>query len=274
MKLKYKNLLFVAALLGLTGCNGDLDIQNPNGFSDDDITEKILNGTDEAKKKLVLEGMVNNMQNYILSANAQFANGFSNSEQYEYNQELWRSLQVSDMVEGSEVYKGSWVTYYTNDEGTLQWWNREQPVSNYGYYLGPVYRISAALHPLLYINKTDSAVRITHLPTGLVVECQDERSQHRNKERAMSVLLARLTKLQDDKRKAEEDQARHDILSSGDRSDRIRTYNFPQGRVTDHRINLTLYRLDEVLNGDMDPLIGPVIEEYQADQLQRLSEEG
>lgn len=81
-----------------------------------------------------------------------------------------------------------------------------------------------------HINKTDSAVRITHLPTGLVVECQDERSQHRNKERAMSVLLARLTKLQDDKRKAEEDQARHDILSSGDRSDRIRTYNFPQGR--------------------------------------------
>ena len=125
-----------------------------------------------------------------------------------------------------------------------------------------------------HINKTDSAVRITHLPTGLVVECQDERSQHRNKERAMSVLLARLTKLQDDKRKAEEDQARHDILSSGDRSDRIRTYNFPQGRVTDHRINLTLYRLDEVLNGDMHPLIGPVIEEYQADQLQRLSEEG
>ena len=125
-----------------------------------------------------------------------------------------------------------------------------------------------------HINKTDSAVRITHLPTGLVVECQDERSQHRNKERAMSVLLARLTKLQDDKRKAEEDQARHDILSSGDRSDRIRTYNFPQGRVTDHRINLTLYRLDEVLNGDMDPLIGPVIDEYQADQLQRLSEEG
>ena len=128
--------------------------------------------------------------------------------------------------------------------------------------------------PEQHINKTDSAVRITHLPTGLVVECQDERSQHRNKERAMSVLLARLTKLQDDKRKAEEDQARHDILSSGDRSDRIRTYNFPQGRVTDHRINLTLYRLDEVLNGDMDPLIGPVIEEYQADQLQRLSEEG
>ena len=156
MKLRYKNILFAAALLGLTGCNGDLDVQNPNGFSDDDITEKILNGTDEAKKKMVLEGMVNNMQNYILSANAAFANGFSNSEQYEYNQELWRSLQVSDMVEGSEVYKGSWVTYYTNDEATLQWWNRDQAVSNYGYYLGPVYRISAALHPLLYINKTDS----------------------------------------------------------------------------------------------------------------------
>ena len=88
MKLKYKNLLFVAALLGLTGCNGDLDIQNPNGFSDDDITEKILNGTDEAKKKLVLEGMVNNMQNYILSANAQFANGFSNSARYSGGTEI------------------------------------------------------------------------------------------------------------------------------------------------------------------------------------------
>ena len=158
MKLRYKNILFAAALLGLTGCNGDLDVQNPNGFSDDDITEKILNGTDEAKKKMVLEGMVNNMQNYILSANAAFANGFSNSEQYEYNQELWRSLQVSDMVEGSEVYKGSWVTYYTNDEATLQWWNRDQPVSNYGYYLGRSTVFPQPCNPLLYINKTDSVV--------------------------------------------------------------------------------------------------------------------
>jgi peptide chain release factor 1 len=124
-----------------------------------------------------------------------------------------------------------------------------------------------------HINKTDSAIRITHIPTGLVVECQDERSQHKNRAKAMSVLLARLTKLEEDKHKAEADAARHSILSSGDRSDRIRTYNYPQGRVTDHRINLTLYRLSEILNGDMDALIDPVIQEYQADQLAALSAE-
>lgn len=118
-----------------------------------------------------------------------------------------------------------------------------------------------------HINKTDSAIRITHIPTGLVVECQDERSQHKNRAKAMSVLLARLTKLEEDKHKAEADEARHNILSSGDRSDRIRTYNYPQGRVTDHRINLTLYRLNEVINGDLDSLIVPIVQEYQADQL-------
>lgn len=123
-----------------------------------------------------------------------------------------------------------------------------------------------------HINKTDSAIRITHIPTGLVVECQDERSQHKNRAKAMSVLLARLTKLEEDKHKAEADAARHSILSSGDRSDRIRTYNYPQGRVTDHRINLTLYRLTEIMNGDLDALVEPVIHEYQADQLAALSE--
>ena len=122
-----------------------------------------------------------------------------------------------------------------------------------------------------HINKTDSAIRITHIPTGLVVECQDERSQHKNKAKAMSVLLARLTKREEDKHKAEADEARHSILSSGDRSDRIRTYNYPQGRVTDHRINLTLYRLNEVMNGDLDALLEPIIQEYQADQLAALA---
>lgn len=158
MKTIYSKIIGGAvALLGFTACNGDLDITNPNGFSDDEITEEILNGNDEAKKKLVMEGMVNNMQNYILQGNVAFANGFTNASMYEYNQELWRCLQVSDMVEGSEANKGSWFTYYTNDEGTLDWWDKDQPVSNYGYYLAAVYRISAALHPLMYINKTDSA---------------------------------------------------------------------------------------------------------------------
>ncbi len=124
-----------------------------------------------------------------------------------------------------------------------------------------------------HINKTDSAIRITHIPTGLVVECQDERSQHRNKAKAMSVLLARLTQMEEDKHRAEADAARYSILSSGDRSDRIRTYNYPQGRVTDHRINLTLYRLNEIMNGDLDALIDPVIQEYQADQLAALATE-
>ena len=125
-----------------------------------------------------------------------------------------------------------------------------------------------------HINKTDSAIRITHIPTGIVVECQDERSQHRNRERAMEVLLSRLAKMEEDKRLAEQTEARHSILSSGDRSDRIRTYNFPQSRVTDHRINLTLYRLNEVLEGDLDLILKPVIEEYQAEQLSEMAKQG
>ena len=124
-----------------------------------------------------------------------------------------------------------------------------------------------------HINKTDSAVRITHLPTGIVVECQDERSQHQNRARAMEVLYSRLAKLEEDKRNAEAARLRHSILSSGERSDRIRTYNFPQGRVTDHRISLTLYRIDEIMNGNLDLLLKPVIEEYQAEQLSSQAQE-
>ena len=125
-----------------------------------------------------------------------------------------------------------------------------------------------------HINKTDSAIRITHIPTGIVVECQDERSQHRNRERAMEVLLSRLAQMEEDKRNAEAAEVRHSILSSGDRSDRIRTYNFPQSRVTDHRINLTLYRLGEVMEGDLDLILKPVIEEYQAEQLAEMARLG
>ena len=106
-----------------------------------------------------------------------------------------------------------------------------------------------------HVNKTDSAVRITHLPTGLVAECQDDRSQHRNKARALQVLLARLQERERREREAREAAARKGLIGSGDRSDRIRTYNFPQGRVTDHRINLTLYKLPAVLEGDLDDLI-------------------
>lgn len=124
-----------------------------------------------------------------------------------------------------------------------------------------------------HVNTTDSAIRITHLPTGIVVECQDERSQHKNKAKAMSVLGARIRAAEIAKRQREEASTRRNLLGSGDRSDRIRTYNFPQGRVTDHRINLTLYRLDEVMEGKLDSLIEPVVQEYQADQLSALSEQ-
>lgn len=123
-----------------------------------------------------------------------------------------------------------------------------------------------------HVNKTDSAIRITHLPTGVVVECQDERSQHKNKARAMSVLAARLLSAQVEKQQAEQAETRKSLVGSGDRSERIRTYNYPQGRVTDHRINLTLYKLDEMMQGNMDPVIEPLINEYQADQLAALSE--
>ncbi|MDO5352143.1 MAG: peptide chain release factor 1 [Succinatimonas sp.] len=125
-----------------------------------------------------------------------------------------------------------------------------------------------------HINKTDSAIRITHIPTGLVVECQDQRSQHQNRARAMEVLISRLSQMEEDKRNAEAASMRQSILSSGDRSDRIRTYNYPQSRITDHRINLTLYRLDEVLSGDLDLLLKPVIEEYKAEQLVQMTSEG
>ncbi|MGO1189744.1 peptide chain release factor 1 [Vibrio casei] len=123
-----------------------------------------------------------------------------------------------------------------------------------------------------HVNTTDSAIRITHLPTGTVVECQDERSQHKNKAKAMAVLAARIIKAEEEKRAAAESDTRRNLLGSGDRSDRIRTYNYPQGRVSDHRINLTVYRLNEVMEGDLQSLIDPVIQEHQADQLAALSE--
>ena len=124
-----------------------------------------------------------------------------------------------------------------------------------------------------HVNTTDSAIRITHLPTGIVVECQDERSQHKNKAKALSVLGARIHAAEMAKRQQAEASTRRNLLGSGDRSDRNRTYNFPQGRVTDHRINLTLYRLDEVMEGKLDMLIEPIIQEHQADQLAALSEQ-
>ncbi|MEH6580354.1 MAG: peptide chain release factor 1 [Halioglobus sp.] len=123
-----------------------------------------------------------------------------------------------------------------------------------------------------HVNKTDSAVRLTHLPTGIVVECQDERSQHKNKARAMSLLQAKLSSSVQDKQAAEQAEQRRNLVGTGDRSDRIRTYNFPQGRMTDHRINLTLYKLAEVMEGDMGAVINPLRQEYQADQLAALAE--
>lgn len=124
-----------------------------------------------------------------------------------------------------------------------------------------------------HVNKTDSAVRLTHLPTGVVVECQDERSQHKNKARAMSLLQSRLYEAEREKQLAEQAETRKGLVGTGDRSDRIRTYNYPQSRVTDHRINLTLYKLDEITNGDLQYIIEPLINEYQADQLAALSEQ-
>lgn len=123
-----------------------------------------------------------------------------------------------------------------------------------------------------HVNKTDSAVRLTHLPTGIVVECQDERSQHKNRARAMSLLRAKLLDAQVSAQETEQAQQRRNLVGSGDRSERIRTYNYPQGRVTDHRINLTLYKLDEILEGALDQVIEPLINEYQADQLASLAE--
>ncbi|HNQ05153.1 MAG TPA: peptide chain release factor 1 [Thiobacillaceae bacterium] len=124
-----------------------------------------------------------------------------------------------------------------------------------------------------HINKTDSAVRVTHLPTGLVVECQDDRSQHRNKAQALSVLAARLKDMRAREIQAKEARTRKDLIGSGDRSDRIRTYNFPQGRVTDHRINLTLYKIGAILNGELDELIDALGSEYQSERLAALAGE-
>jgi len=123
-----------------------------------------------------------------------------------------------------------------------------------------------------HVNKTDSAIRITHLPSGIVVECQDERSQHKNKARAMSLLQSRLLQIEKERQQTEQAETRRNLVGSGDRSERIRTYNFPQGRVTDHRINLTLYKLEEVLQGNINVLIHPLNHEYQMDLLATLGE--
>ncbi len=123
-----------------------------------------------------------------------------------------------------------------------------------------------------HVNKTDSAIRLTHLPTGLVVECQDERSQHKNRAKAMSVLQARLTSAQDEAVAKEQSDQRKSLVGSGDRSERIRTYNFPQGRVTDHRINLTLYKLGEIMEGSLSEIVEPLVNEFQAEQLAQLSQ--
>ena len=122
-----------------------------------------------------------------------------------------------------------------------------------------------------HVNKTDSAIRLTHLPTGIVVECQDQRSQHKNRAQAMSVLAARIMAEKQDKIDSEQAETRKLQVGSGDRSERIRTYNYPQGRMTDHRINLTLYKLAEVMAGDLEQVIEPLINEYQADQLSSLA---
>lgn len=115
-----------------------------------------------------------------------------------------------------------------------------------------------------HVNKTDSAIRLTHLPTGIVVECQDERSQHKNKARAMSLLAAKLKDVQESAAAKEQADQRKSLVGSGDRSERIRTYNYPQGRVTDHRINLTLYKLDEVMAGQVEHIVQPLVQEHQA----------
>lgn len=121
-----------------------------------------------------------------------------------------------------------------------------------------------------HVNKTDSAIRITHIPSGLVVECQDERSQHKNRARAMSLLQAKLFDAAQSKQQNEISEERRSLVGTGDRSERIRTYNFPQGRLTDHRINLTLYKLQEIMEGDLDAVIKPLNQEYQADLLAAL----
>ncbi|MGB6977092.1 MAG: peptide chain release factor 1 [Gammaproteobacteria bacterium] len=123
-----------------------------------------------------------------------------------------------------------------------------------------------------HVNKTDSAVRITHLPTGLVVECQEERSQHKNRAKALSLLQARLLDQERSRQQKEQAETRRGLVGTGDRSERIRTYNFPQGRLTDHRINLTLYSLEDIIEGDLAQVIDPLLREYQTEQLAALGE--
>ena len=124
-----------------------------------------------------------------------------------------------------------------------------------------------------HVNKTDSAIRLTHIPSGIVVECQDQRSQHKNRAQAMKVLQAKLQQVEEDKAHSEESATRKSLVGSGDRSERIRTYNYPQGRLSEHRINLTLYKLDEVMQGKLDDVIDPLINEHQADLLAAMGEE-
>lgn len=124
-----------------------------------------------------------------------------------------------------------------------------------------------------HVNRTESAIRITHIPSGVVVECQDERSQHKNRARAMSVLASRLLAAEQEKHQAEQSLNRKLQVGSGDRSERIRTYNYPQGRLTDHRINLTLYKLDSIMEGDLEQVVQPLISEHQAELLTQLGDE-
>jgi len=124
-----------------------------------------------------------------------------------------------------------------------------------------------------HVNKTESAIRVTHLPTGIVVECQDSRSQHKNREKALGVLAARIRDKQTSEQQAKTASTRKSLIGSGDRSQRIRTYNFPQGRVTDHRINLTLYKIDRIMDGELDELINALATEHQTEQLTQLAEE-